>query len=104
MMFANGVAGGTPTELEFTNNFFGSKSAVRFDRKDVATVEKKRWKMNHQYEVAVAQGLDMSLLTGLVIAFDDKVKTQQRIAAVATHGSSGEMQCHSALEFCSSQN
>jgi uncharacterized protein YxjI len=89
MTFANQAAGGEKAALEIKNNTFGSVSQVKYDGKEVAIIEKKRWKMRHEYHLTVAKGLDMSLIVGLAIALDDKTRTTRAATAGAAGGASG---------------
>jgi hypothetical protein len=42
--------------------------------------------MNHMFEMTIAQGLDMTLVIGLIIALDDKTLTNNAAAAEGAGG------------------
>jgi uncharacterized protein YxjI len=89
MTFSNQAAGGEKAALEVKETTFGSVSQVKYDGKEVAIIEKKRWKMRHEYHLTIAKGLDMSLIVGLVIALDDKTRTSRAATAGAAGGGGG---------------
>jgi uncharacterized protein YxjI len=90
MMFKNAASGGQPDHLEFKDKAFGKTGGyVKYQGKKVAMIEKKTWKLKHVYELTVTQGLDMSLIVGIVLSLDDRTRTRRATAAGAAGGGGG---------------
>ncbi|KAF2668090.1 hypothetical protein BT63DRAFT_426919 [Microthyrium microscopicum] len=84
LMFNNVAAGGQPAMLDFKNRKMGGISGeVKLIDQSVANIELKRGLLKKDYYVTVAQGVDMSLLVGMVVAIEDRMKTRRAGAAGA---------------------
>jgi uncharacterized protein YxjI len=81
MTFKNAATGGQPDHLDFKNNPFGSTGYIKHQGKEVAIIEKKKWKLKLVYELSIAQGLDMTLVIGIILSMDDRTRTNNAAAA-----------------------
>jgi uncharacterized protein YxjI len=87
MAFRNTATGGKPDHLDFKHKSLGSTSYVKHEGRDVAVVHKKKWQLKRVYELTIAQGLDMTLIIGMILSMDDKVRSNAAASAGAAGGS-----------------
>jgi uncharacterized protein YxjI len=89
MRFFNVANGGKEDQLEFKNNPMGSTGYVKYQGKEVAKVHRNKLQLGTKYDLEVMQGLDLSLIVGIVVAMHDKIETRNSAAASGGSGGGG---------------
>lgn len=88
--FTNAV-NGQQEQLLFKNNPFGLHGTIANGATGtpVANIDREMFKLRKEYHVTVAPGVDIALIVGMCICFDDRAKSDSTATAAVAGGGAG---------------